>query len=93
MLVFAAEAAGDAGAGKAVAQKWCGKCHVVSLDDPYAGIDSTPSFLTFARKPGTYPPGRIRSFSERPPHPQFEFKVSDREMADLIAYIGTLKPE
>ncbi len=99
LLVVAAEAAGGADAagsadvGRGVADKWCARCHVVGPQNPYGSIEMTPSFFIFARKPGTYPPARIRSFSERPPHPQFEFKVSEREMDDLIAYIATLKPE
>ncbi|MFQ5786009.1 MAG: hypothetical protein ACE5H8_14470 [Alphaproteobacteria bacterium] len=95
LLVFVPEAgalaAGDPEKGKDVALKWCARCHVIGDYNVYGGIDSTPWFRTFARKPETYPPERIRTFSERPPHPPLKIDVSDREMADLIAFIATLK--
>ena len=86
-------AAGEAAAGRGVAEKWCARCRVVGPQNPHRSIESTPSFLIFARMPGSYPPQRIRTLPERPPHPQFEFKVSEREMDDLMAYIATLKPQ
>ncbi len=86
-------AAGEAAAGRGVAEKWRARCHVVGPQNPHGSIESTPSFLIFARMPGSYPPQRIRTLSERPPHPQFEIKVSERELDDLIAHIATLKPQ
>ncbi len=95
-LVFgsgAVWAGGDPEVGKKVAVEVCARCHVVSDEDLYTGIDSTPKFQTFAAKPETYPPRRIRTFDERPPHPPQELDVSDDELEDLIAYIRTLREE
>ncbi len=86
-------AAGEAAVGRGVAEKWCARCHVVDPQNPHGSIESMPSFLIFARMPGSYPPQRIRTLPERQPHPQFEFKVSERELDDLIAHLATLKPQ
>ncbi len=95
LIVFAADAraAGDAVAGRKVAIENCSRCHVIGDYNPQGGIDSTPWFTTFARRPAVYPPERIRTFSERPPHPPREIKISEREMEDLIAFIASLRPE
>lgn len=90
ILAAAAEAGGDPVKGRTAAEKWCSRCHVIGLNDPLGGIDMTPWFLTMARKPATYPPRRIRTFGERPPHPPQKIDITDAEMADLIAYIPTL---
>ena len=57
------------------------------------GIDSTPWFTTFARRPAVYPAERIRTFSERPPHPARKINNSEREMDDLVVFIESLRPE
>ena len=95
LIVIAADAraAGDAVAGRKVAIDNCSRCHVVGDYNPKGGIDSTPWFSTFARRPAVYPPERIRTFGERPPHPPLEIKISEREMGDLIAFVESLRPE
>lgn len=57
------------------------------------GIDSTPSLIIFARDPDIYPPERIRTFREHPPHPPQNVEITKREMVDLIAYVESLKGE
>jgi mono/diheme cytochrome c family protein len=88
-----ARAGGDAVAGRKVAIENCSRCHVIGDYNRLGGIDSTPWFMTFARKPAVYPPGRLRTFSERPPHPQLRIDLSERERDDLVAYIESLRPE
>lgn len=60
---------GDRAAGEAMARKLCGRCHVVSDDDPLAGIGSTPSFAVLRALPGWQ--DRLASFFALKPHPAF----------------------
>jgi len=92
LAVSAAAAEGDPAAGKRLAVKVCARCHLVSKDDPYGGIDSTPSFFTMARKPASYDV-RLRAFRERPPHPPQKLGVKDGDIDDLLAYIRSLKDD
>ena len=93
LLLLSGEARAGGDAGRAAAIQWCSRCHVVGDDNPMGGIDSTPSFFIFARKPDIYPPERIRTFRERPPHPPQKVEITKREMEDLIAYVKGLKDD
>ncbi|HEY0522930.1 MAG TPA: hypothetical protein VGD08_06045 [Stellaceae bacterium] len=49
----AAPAAGDAQAGRAIAQRWCSSCH--ALDNAKTAADAAPSFPSVARNPNRSP--------------------------------------
>ena len=104
----AALAEGDAVNGKKLAQTHCQRCHVVSPENRYAGIESTPSFMMLSSR-GDWSE-RYSTFFDRPPHPVFarvpgvprrtnipshvvEFEVSLEEIEDLLAYARTLRKE
>ncbi len=88
-LGASAAQAGDASKGKALAKKFCARCHVISDDNPFGGIGSSPSFPLMAKYEDMYRP-RIRTFQERRPHAQFQWDVSDRDIEDLETYIMSL---
>ncbi len=98
-------AQGDPEKGKEIASKHCVRCHVVG-DDPFAGIDSTPSF-GFLTKLSDYVE-RLQTFYQRSPHPTFvevpgvtpqtalpafvtKFTVSPENIEDIIAFVKTLE--
>ena len=60
---------GSASQGKAFSEQHCVRCHVVSEETRYAGINSTPSFFLLA-KLGNYRE-RFSTFFDRRPHPAF----------------------
>ena len=88
----AARAEGDAAAGKKLAIENCALCHVIGAHNPTGGINSTPSFWIFARKPEVYIE-RLRSFDERRPHLALDFDLSRQEIENIVAYVGGLKPD
>ena len=100
-----AASAGDPEKGRALANKHCSRCHVVG-DNPFAGIDSTPSFR-FLTKLSDYVE-RLQTFYRRAPHPVFvevpgvprrteipsfvaKFTVSPENIEDIIAFVKTLE--
>jgi mono/diheme cytochrome c family protein len=102
----AAQAQGNAVKGGEIAKKQCSRCHVVSAQNRYGGIDSTPSFFVMARTPVLFE--RIATFFERRPHPSFvrvpgverwsktlayaiEFTMTLEDIEDVASYIKTLK--
>ncbi len=81
---------GDAERGKALAVENCARCHVIGDHNPYGGINSTPSFWIFARKPEIYDE-RLRTFDQRRPHLSMDFDVSETDIENLSAYVATLQ--
>ncbi len=97
--------AGDPEQGRELANKHCSRCHVVG-DNPFAGIDSTPSFR-FLTKLSDYVV-RLQTFYRRRPHPVFvdvpgvpkrteipafvaKFTVTPENIEDIIAFVKTLE--
>ncbi len=98
-------AQGDPKKGRELANTQCIRCHVVG-DDPFAGIDSTPSFR-FLTKLSDYVE-RLQTFYQRSPHPTFvdvpgvprrteipafvtKFTVTPENIEDIIAFVKTLE--
>ncbi len=80
---------GDPGAGKAVAERSCVACHALPGNERVLP-DTGPTFLSIARNPE-----RTRAYvtgwlmNPHPPMPNLSLTV--REIADLAAYIETLR--
>ena len=54
--------------GRSLAEEHCARCHVVSEDNPFTGISSTPSFrLLVTALPDWHE--RFETFYQRRPHP------------------------
>ena len=85
-------AAGDAAAGLKIAIERCARCHVIGDHNPYGGINSTPSFWIFARKPEVYTE-RLRTFDQRRPHLGIELTLKPEQIEDILSYVGGLEPK
>jgi len=99
---------GDAANGRRLAEDHCQRCHVVSQENRFAGINSTPSFMMLASLRDWEV--RFLSFFERPPHLVLvrvpgvprksagptaiaEFEVTPQGIADLTAYAASLRKD
>lgn len=75
--------------GAEIAARWCADCHVVSRTG--AGLDRAPGFVELS---GTKTHEDIlKALSGPHSQPVKGFKLSAREVADVAAYIDSLKTE
>ena len=88
----AARAEGAAAVGEKLTIENSARCHVIGDHNPTGGINSTPSFRIFARKPEVYTE-RLRSVDQRRPHLALDFDLSRQAIENIVAYVGGLKPE
>ncbi|PSC04430.1 cytochrome C552 [Alsobacter soli] len=80
--------AADAANGERIAKRWCAECHVVAPGQTSAKADAPP-FATIAARNGTSVP--LDKFLLNP-HPKMpDMQLSRGEVADIVAYIATLK--
>src|SRR5688572_14598476 len=80
--------AADAANGERIARRWCAECHVVAPEQTSAKAD-VPSFASIATRNGTSVP--LDKFLLNP-HPKMpDMQLSRAAIADIVAYIGTLK--
>ena len=69
--------------GLEIAQKHCSRCHVVSKNNRYGGIESTPSFFGLRNMKDWEE--RFQEFFVRPPHPSFvNIKEVTEERSDKL---------
>jgi mono/diheme cytochrome c family protein len=88
-LVAASQAwaAGDADAGKNLAQKWCANCHAVGPSGDRAS-DAAPPFDLIAKR-HSKDESWLRAWL-RSPHPSMpNFDLSNKQIDDVIAYLKT----
>jgi mono/diheme cytochrome c family protein len=86
----AAVAAGDADAGKRIAQQWCSACHVTGKEKRGKGSDAAPSFVGLAQKP-VKTEAYLKAWIANPHPPMPNFNLSRRDIDDLVAYIRGLR--
>jgi mono/diheme cytochrome c family protein len=85
----AASYAADAANGEKLARQWCSGCHAVTADATVRS-DAPPSFVSIARRPATSEDS-LRAWLSAP-HPSMpDFELSRAALADLTAYILSLK--
>ncbi|HZP09622.1 cytochrome c [Methyloceanibacter sp.] len=77
--------------GKALAQSLCSNCHLVAPDQEHANAD-VPSFREIANLPGQTT-GDIIARIMLPKHPMPEIPLTKGELADLAAYIISLRDQ
>ncbi|KZM50978.1 cytochrome c [Labrenzia sp. OB1] len=83
--------AADETAGKALALRWCAACHLVAEDQPSVSSTSLPSFYDIAADP-EWTEDRLATFLVDP-HPAMpDMNLGNVEIANLAAYITSLKP-
>ena len=89
MLAAAAPAlaAGDAAAGKRTADVWCVGCHLVGTEQK-AGLADVPPFPAIAKE---RTPEAIRAFLFDPHPPMPSFRLTNKDIDDLTAFIESLK--
>ena len=79
----------DAERGLALAERLCTNCHLVKAGQEHANVD-VPSFREIANKQAQTA-GAIMGRIVLPSHPMPEIPLTKREIADLAAYIMTLR--
>lgn len=80
-------AAADAVVGKAIAQRWCASCHLISGS---RARDTAPPFAAIANSPDITS-DRLAAFLTRPHGGMPDLALTEREIDDLDAYIRTLR--
>ena len=79
----------DADNGERLARRWCSACHVVAPNQSGPTTEAPP-FATIANKPD-FDAAKV-AFFLLDPHPKMpNMGLSRTEVADLAAYIATLK--
>ncbi len=78
---------GSPDAGKALAGRWCGACHLVQLR--LTTIDP-PTFTAIANDPAKTP-DYIRKFLVSPHKDMPPIQLSPSQVEDIVAYLGTLR--
>jgi mono/diheme cytochrome c family protein len=85
----AALAAGDAAAGKVIAEQWCSSCHVVTPEQKTASTEAPPFATIAARHADSM--DALAAFLADPHPPMPQMSLARQEIQDLLAYIGSLK--
>lgn len=78
----------DPAAGRALAERWCAACHVVSAGQA-RGSDTGPTFADIALNPMWWEPARLGELLARPHRAMPGFAVTQRDAADLAAFLAT----
>jgi mono/diheme cytochrome c family protein len=79
--------AADATQGEVIAKRWCAACHLVAPDQTRANSDA-PSFASVAHKIKS---SKALTAFLTDPHPKMpDMNLTRSEIADIVAYIGTL---
>ncbi len=86
----AADRAPSARKGLKVAREWCTRCHVVRRGRKRRAGSEVPSFQEVANRPGMTP-AKLRRILGRPHNQMPTEPLYTDEVADLIAYIRSLR--
>ena len=89
LLAATQAAAGDAGAGRRLAEQWCTGCHLIGVAD--RGSDTAPPFTAIAADPRK-DPEHLRTWLATPHTEMPAMPLSRRDIDDLVAYITGLTP-
>jgi cytochrome c len=85
-----AQDAADADAGHQLARQWCAGCHIVDADQKLGGATGVPPFKAVASLPSTTFLS-LNVFLQTPHDRMPDFKLSRDQIADVSAYIISLK--
>ena len=80
----------DAGRGEQLAETLCSGCHVVSSGQTSSAVAGVPTFRAIANLPGRSNE-HIGNTLIRPHPPMPNVQLTQHEIADLLAYFGTLR--
>ena len=76
--------------GRALAEIWCITCHVIDREQTRAVPEGPPPFPALADDPAVTPE-RMSGFLRQPHPPMPDMSLTNSEVADLVAYIESLK--
>ncbi|HEY9058611.1 MAG TPA: c-type cytochrome [Aurantimonas sp.] len=83
-----AQSKGDAAAGRAIAERWCAACHIVSPEQTSGNADVL-TFMTIAKQADDEL-GSLKVFLADP-HPVMpDMSLTGQEIRDIAAYIASL---
>ena len=75
--------------GKAIAERWCSSCHLVSRDQTSTAGDA-PAFATIASRSASEIDA-LAGFLADPHPPMPDLSLTRAEIRDLLAYIASLR--
>ncbi|MBO0903383.1 c-type cytochrome [Jiella sonneratiae] len=79
---------GDPAEGRRLAERWCANCHIVSPEQR-AGTADVLTFEAIARKTTDF--DALAAFLADPHPVMADIGLTQREIADLVAYIASLR--
>jgi len=82
--------AADAGHGKAMAERWCTGCHLVTPGQKTPTTDKAPPFASLAKMPD-FGADKLAILLLAPHQNMPQLSFSRSEIADLAEFIQTLK--
>jgi|SRR5579871_1869992 len=82
--------AADASQGKAIAERWCTGCHLVTPGQKTPTTDKAPPFASLAKMPD-FGADRLAILLLTPHQNMPQLSFSRSEIADLAEFIRTLK--
>jgi cytochrome c len=83
---------GDPGAGRQLAEAWCGTCHEVVPGSLHPETPKGPPFLVIADDPAVTEAG-LRAFLQTPHADMPDIRLTHEQATDIIAYILSLRGE
>ncbi len=91
-LAGSASAAGDANQAKGIIAEHCADCHAVPGYGEGGGPAlEAPPLQVFADDPTTYSEDRLRSSLRQPHWPMGQFRLSARDIDNILAFIAELR--
>jgi mono/diheme cytochrome c family protein len=85
-----AQGGGDAAAGHATADRLCSECHAIEKGQEISPHMQAPTFTAVANAPGRTATS-LRVWFQSPHRSMPDYIIGEKESADLIAYIFSLK--
>ena len=80
----------DVAQGKALAERWCANCHVVTASAASASANGLPTFRALAADP-KITEGTLRAAMTTQHGRMPDFSLSKRQQDDLVAYIFSFR--
>jgi mono/diheme cytochrome c family protein len=90
LLAASGAHAHDIANGRAIAQVWCGNCHLVDPRDQRPARDATPTFPSIAQKKSTTA-ASLSAFLKARHGDMPDLSLNRDEIADVSAYILSLR--
>jgi mono/diheme cytochrome c family protein len=85
-----AQDAGDADAGRKIAETWCINCHVVAPGQTRGSSNGAPPFTAIAAQ-SAMTPMALSAFLQTPHHRMPDLQLSRTQIDDVSAYIFSLR--